>query len=72
MERAKLSSDNFYKRVSSGRSHHGLSQSNFYIPSNKSETYSTLIQILKGDLLSIQDMILLIYMIILHLIEQIK
>ena len=57
MERAKLSSDNFYKRVSSGRSHHGLSQSNFYIPSNKSETYSTLIQILKGDLLSIQDMI---------------
>ncbi len=57
MERAKLSSDNFYKRVSSGRSHHGLSQSNFYIPSNKSETYSTLIQILKGDLLTIQDMI---------------
>ena len=57
MERAKLSSDNFYKRVSSGRSHHGLSQSNFYIPSNKSETYSSLIQILKGDLLSIQDMI---------------
>ena len=42
---------------SRGRDLQGTSSSNFYIPSSKSENYSTIIQILKSDLLTIQDMI---------------
>ncbi len=57
MDIKKTTGDNFYKRVGSSRSEVRQSQSNFYFSSNKSETYSTLIQMLKSDLLTIQDMI---------------
>ena len=59
MDKTRISGDNFYKRVGSSRGKDiiGTSSSNFYIPSNKSETYSTLIQMLKSDLLTIQEMI---------------
>ena len=35
----------------------GVSVNSFYIPSHKSENFSNIIQILKSDLLTIQDMI---------------
>ena len=57
MDIKKTTGDNFYKRVGSSRSEVRQSQNNFYFSSNKSETYSTLIQMLKSDLLTIQDMI---------------
>ena len=57
MDKGKISGDNFYKRVGSARSTHNNSQNNFYISSNKKEIFSTLIQILKSDILSIQEMI---------------
>ena len=57
MDIKKTSGDNFYKRVGSSRGDVRQSQNNFYFSSNKSETYSTLIQMLKSDLLTIQDMI---------------
>ena len=57
MDKGKISGDNFYKRIGSARSTHNNSQNNFYIPSNKKENFSTLIQILKSDILSIQEMI---------------
>ena len=57
MEKARISGDNFYKRVGSSRGRELLTLNNFYVPSNKSETFSTLIQMLKSDLLSIQEMI---------------
>ena len=57
MEKARISGDNFYKRVGSSRGRELLTLNNFYVPSNKSETFSTLIQMLKSDLIKIQDMI---------------
>ena len=59
MEKRRKSGDNFHKKLGSsrGRDLQGTSSSNFYIPSSKSENYSTIIQILKSDLLTIQDMI---------------
>ncbi len=57
MDIKKTTGDNFYKRVGSSRSEVRQSQNNFYFSSNKTETYSTLIQMLKNDLLTIQDMI---------------
>ena len=57
MDKGRISGDNFYKRIGSSRNTHNNSQNNFYIPSNKKETFSTLIQILKSDILSIQEMI---------------
>ena len=59
MDKARISGDNFYKRVGSsrGRDLIGNSLNNFYLPSSKSENYSTIIQMLKSDLLTIQDMI---------------
>ena len=59
MEKKRKSGDNFHKKLGSsrGRDLQGTSSSNFYIPSSKSENYSTIIQILKSDLLTIQDMI---------------
>ena len=57
MDKGKISGDNFYKRIGSARSTHNNSQNNFYVPSNKKENFSTLIQILKSDILSIQEMI---------------
>ena len=55
MDKGRISGDNFYKRIGSSRNTHNNSQNNFYIPSNKKETFSTLIQILKSDILSIQE-----------------
>ena len=57
MDKLKTSGENFYKIIGSNRSELRQSQSNFYFSSNKSETFSTLIQMLKSDLLTIQDMI---------------
>ena len=59
MEKKRKSGDNFHKKLGSsrGRDLQGTSSSTFYIPSSKSENYSTIIQILKSDLLTIQDMI---------------
>ena len=59
MEKRRKSGDNFHKKLGSsrGRDLQGTSSSTFYIPSSKSENYSTIIQILKSDLLTIQDMI---------------
>ena len=57
MDIGRISNENFHKRIGSSRSELRLSQNNFYFSSNKSETYSTLIQMLKSDLLTIQDMI---------------
>ena len=59
MDKRRKSGDNFHKKLGSsrGRDLQGTSSSNFYIPSSKSENYSTIIQILKSDLLTIQDMI---------------
>ena len=44
-------------KVNLGDELSGISVNSFYIPSNKSENYSNIIQILKSDLLTIQDMI---------------
>ena len=57
MEKLRVSGDNFFKRVGSSRGKKGVSQSNFYIPSNKSETFSNIIDTLKSDLVIIQEMI---------------
>ena len=45
MDKLKTSGENFYKIIGSNRSELRQSQSNFYFSSNKSETFSTLIQI---------------------------
>ena len=57
--KARTSQDNFYKKVGSSRGFVGASQSstNFYIPQNKGDNFSNIIQMLKSDLLSIQDLI---------------
>ena len=59
MDKRRKSGDNFHKKLGSsrGRDLQGTSTRNFYIPSSKTENYSTIIQILKSDLLTIQDMI---------------
>ena len=44
-------------KVNLGDELSGISVNSFYIPSNKSENYSNIIQILKTDLFSIQEMI---------------
>ena len=57
--KARTSQDNFYKKVGSSRGFVGGSQSslNFYIPQNKGDNFTNIIQMLKSDLLSIQDLI---------------
>ena len=57
--KARTSQDNFYKKVGSSRGFIGGSQSslNFYIPQNKGDNFANIIQMLKSDLLSIQDLI---------------
>ena len=50
----KLNTDNFYQKHQNLGS---ISSSNFYANHNKSDNYPTLIQMLKNDLMSIQDMI---------------
>ena len=55
MDKLRLSGENFNQRSNSNTLRQSLN--NFYFSSNKSETFSTLIQMLKSDLLTIQDMI---------------
>ncbi len=57
--KARTSQDNFYKKVGSSRGFIGGTQSstNFYIPQNKGDNFTNIIQMLKTDLLSIQDLI---------------
>ena len=57
MEFGRINNEHLNKRIGSSRNELRLSQNNFYLSSNKSETYSTLIQMLKSDLITIQDMI---------------
>ena len=52
----KVSGDNFFKRVGSGKGKK-TSQTNFYIPSNKSSSFQIMIESLKSDLIKIQEMI---------------
>ena len=53
----RLTGENFHKR--GGKNHLNISStgSSFYLHENKVETYQTLIQMLKSDLIQIQDMI---------------
>ena len=56
----RKSSENFYKIKGSVRENnlsHSTTGSLFYLQENKSETYQTFIQMLKSDLIQIQDMI---------------
>lgn len=56
----RKSGENFHKRIGTARSNHlnySSTGSEFYLQENKSETYQTLIQMLKSDLIKIQDMI---------------
>jgi chromosome segregation ATPase len=56
----RKSGENFHKRMGTARSNHlnySSTGSQFYLQGNKSETYQTLIQMLKSDLIKIQDMI---------------
>ena len=52
----KVSGDNFFKRVGSSKGKK-TSQTNFYIPSNKSSSFQIMIESLKSDLIKIQEMI---------------
>lgn len=54
---ARLTGDNFLKRSGKGHLNASLTGSSFYLSQNKVDSYPTLIQILKSDLLKIQDMI---------------
>ena len=56
----RKSGENFYKRMGTAKNNHlnnSSTGSQFYLQGNKSETYQTLIQMLKSDLIKIQDMI---------------
>ena len=57
---SRKSGDNFHKRIGTGKGNHlnySTTGSMFYLQENKSEIYQTIIQMLKSDLLTIQDMI---------------
>ena len=55
---ARKTGEKFNQRVGTARSNHLTSTGGFfYLQENKSETYQTLIQMLKSDLIQIQDMI---------------
>ena len=54
---ARLTGDNFLKRSGKGHLNASLTGSSFYLSQNKVDSYPTLIQMLKSDLLKIQDMI---------------
>ena len=56
--KARLTGENFHKRIGTGKKTLISSSSNsFYMQENKSESYPTLIQMIKNDLIQIQDMI---------------
>ena len=54
---ARLTGDNILKRSGKGHLNASLTGSSFYLSQNKVDSYPTLIQMLKSDLLKIQDMI---------------
>ena len=57
---SRKSGDNFHKRIGTGKGNHlnySTTGSSFYLQENKSEIYQTIIQMLKSDLIKIQDMI---------------
>ena len=54
---ARLTGDNFLKRSGKGHLNASLTGSSFYLSQNKVDSYPTLIQMLKSDLIKIQDMI---------------
>ena len=53
----RLTGENFHKRGGKNHMNSSLTGSSFYLNENKTETYQTLIQMLKSDLIQIQDMI---------------
>ena len=53
----RLTGENFHKRGGKNHLNTSLTGSSFYLHENKVETYQTLIQMLKSDLIQIQDMI---------------
>ena len=53
----RLTGDNFLKKSGKGHLNASLTGSSFYLSESKVESYPTLIQILKSDLIKIQDMI---------------
>ena len=53
----RLTGENFLKRSGKGHLNASLTGSSFYFSESKVESYPTLIQILKSDLIKIQDMI---------------
>ena len=53
----RLTGDNFLKRSGKGHLNASLTGSSFYLSQNKVDSYPTLIQMLKSDLIKIQDMI---------------
>ena len=56
MDKLRNSQENFHKKINNNNINNN-SSINFYFPQNKSDTYSTIIQMLKSDLITIQDMI---------------
>ena len=56
MDKLRNSQENFHKKINNNNINNN-SSINFYFPQNKSETYATIIQMLKSDLITIQDMI---------------
>ena len=56
-QNARLTGDNFLKRSGKGHLNASLTGSSFYLSQNKVDSYPTLIQMLKSDLIKIQDMI---------------
>ena len=53
----RLTGENFHKKGGKNYLSTSLTGSSFYLHENKTETYQTLIQMLKSDLIQIQDMI---------------
>ena len=54
---ARLTGENFLKRSGKGHLNASLTGSSFYLSESKVDSYPTLIQMLKSDLMKIQDMI---------------
>ena len=53
----RLTGENFHKKGGKNVLSTSLTGSSFYLHENKTETYPTLIQMLKSDLIQIQDLI---------------
>ena len=55
--KARVTGENFHRRIGTGKKPHLSTNNSFYVPDNKNESFPTLIQMLKSDLIQIQDMI---------------